>query len=95
MRRWNLWGYVDARDCALACRLGLEANTTGSENFIIAAADTCMTQDNASLLATEFPGTALAEGTSTNETLLSIAKARRVLSYQPLHSWRDPASSTQ
>ena len=27
-----------------------------------------------------------------NETLLSIEKARRVLGYEPQHSWRDPAS---
>jgi nucleoside-diphosphate-sugar epimerase len=24
-RKWNLWGYVDARDVAQSCRLGLEA----------------------------------------------------------------------
>ncbi|MDX1522234.1 MAG: NAD(P)-dependent oxidoreductase, partial [Anaerolineae bacterium] len=25
-RKWNLWGYVDARDVAQSCRLGLEAD---------------------------------------------------------------------
>ena len=25
LRKWNLWSYVDGRDVALACRLGLEA----------------------------------------------------------------------
>jgi len=89
LRKWNLWGYVDARDCAQACRLALEARTVGSENLIIAAADTCMRLGNASLLATEFPGTTLEPGTGPNETLLSITKARRLLGYQPGHSWRD------
>src|SRR4249919_3575504 len=31
VRRWNLWGYVDARDVAQAVRLGLEADIVGSE----------------------------------------------------------------
>lgn len=87
-RRWNLWGYVDARDCAAACRLALHADTAGSENLIIAAADTCMALDNTRLLAAEFPGTQLAPGTGPHETLLSIAKARRLIGYQPVHSWR-------
>ncbi len=42
LRKWNLWGYVDVRDVAAACRLGLEAAVTGSQNVIIAAADTVM-----------------------------------------------------
>src|SRR5215831_7877928 len=41
-RKWNLWGYVDSRDVALSCRLGLEANIQGAEAFIIAAGDTVM-----------------------------------------------------
>ena len=40
LRKWNVWGYVDVRDVAAACRLGLEAEVTGSQNVIIAAADT-------------------------------------------------------
>ena len=51
LRKWNLWGYVDARDVAAACRRGLEASLTGHEIAIIAAADTCMTRDSADLLS--------------------------------------------
>ncbi|HEX4288963.1 MAG TPA: NAD(P)-dependent oxidoreductase, partial [Trebonia sp.] len=40
LRKWNLWGYVDVRDVAAACRLAVEADVTGSQNVIIAAADT-------------------------------------------------------
>jgi hypothetical protein len=35
LRKWN-WGYVDARDVAQCCRLGLEANIQGDESFIVA-----------------------------------------------------------
>ena len=89
LRRWNLWGYVDARDVAQACRLAVEAPLTGAHNFIVAAADTLMTATNAELLATEFPGLALTRPVGDHETLLSIDRARAVLGYAPQHSWRD------
>lgn len=88
IRRWNLWGYIDARDAAQSVRLGLEAALQGSENMIIAAADTCMSMPNSELLAACFPGCALRPGTGPNETLLSIAKARRMLGFNPAFGWR-------
>ncbi len=56
LRKWNLWGYVDARDVAAACELGLSASLEGHQIAIIAAADTCMTRDSASLMAEVYPG---------------------------------------
>jgi nucleoside-diphosphate-sugar epimerase len=88
-RKWNLWGYVDARDVAQGCRRGLEADITGAEVFIIAAADTVMNRPNRDLMAEAFPSVPLREGTGDFETLLSIHKARRLLGYAPGHSWRD------
>ncbi|HVU10397.1 MAG TPA: NAD(P)-dependent oxidoreductase [Phototrophicaceae bacterium] len=88
VRKWNLWGYVDARDVAQACRLGLEADIKGSESFIIAAADTCMNRPNRELMAEIFPGVPLREGVGDHETLLSIDKARRMLGYKPEYTWR-------
>lgn len=94
LRKWNLWGYVDARDVAQSCRLGLEAAIDGAETFIIAAADTVMNQPNRELMAAVFPTVPLREGTGDYETLLSIEKARRRLGYQPYYSWRDHTSAT-
>lgn len=88
IRKWNLWSYVDARDVAQACRLGLTAAFTGADHFIIAAADTVMTRPNQELMAEVFPTVPLAGGTGPHATLLSIDKARRVLGYAPQHSWR-------
>lgn len=88
IRKWNLWGYVDARDVAQSCRLGLEADITGAEVFIIAAADTCMTTPNADLMAQVFPDVELKD-IGEFKTLLSIDKARKMLGYDPQHSWRD------
>src|SRR6266566_5224096 len=30
LRKWNLWGYIDERDAAAACRLALDARVEGS-----------------------------------------------------------------
>jgi nucleoside-diphosphate-sugar epimerase len=91
-RKWNLWGYVDERDVALSCRLALEADDTavaGSPSFIIAAADTVMTTPSADLMAAVFPGVPLTTPFAEFGTLLSIDRARKVLGYEPRHSWRD------
>jgi UDP-glucose 4-epimerase len=88
-RKWNLWGYIDARDGAQAILRALEWETTGFDRFIIAAADTVMTRPNDELVAEVFPGVPLKGELGVNDTLLSIDKARRVLGYAPEHSWRD------
>lgn len=88
LRRWNLWGYIDARDGAQAVRLALDHNSVGADVFIIANADTVMSRPNDSLLAEAFPDVPLTRAVGQHETLLSIDKARRILGYEPLHSWR-------
>ena len=87
-RRWNLWGYIDARDAAQAIRLALQAPLTGAEVFVIANADTVMLRSNGELLDELFPGVPRRRPISDHETLLSIEKAIRVLGYQPEHTWR-------
>ncbi|MEN0023012.1 MAG: NAD(P)-dependent oxidoreductase [Microbacterium sp.] len=89
LRKWNLWGYIDARDGAQAVRRALEVAPPGFEQYIIAAADTVMSRPNAELLAEVFPDVPVAREVGENETLLSIDKARRMLGYDPQHSWRD------
>ncbi|MGA9597058.1 MAG: NAD(P)-dependent oxidoreductase [Acidimicrobiia bacterium] len=89
IRAWNLWGYVDARDVAQAARLALTEDVTGSEAFLVAAADTCMTTESSELLARVYPDVPIAGDISGYTTLLAIGKARSVLGYEPQHSWRD------
>lgn len=88
LRKWNLWSWVDARDVAQACRLSLEADVPGCDAFTIAAADTIMEAPNAVLMAAHIPSVPLQGNTGPHETLLSIARARRVLGYAPRHTWR-------
>jgi nucleoside-diphosphate-sugar epimerase len=89
IRRWNLWGYVDARDTAASCRLALEADLAGAESFMIAAADTCMRRPSAELMAEVYPGVEIRRELGEHETLIAIDKARRLLGYDPRWSWRD------
>ncbi|HEV7195007.1 MAG TPA: NAD(P)-dependent oxidoreductase [Pedococcus sp.] len=89
LRKWNLWGYIDARDGAQAVRKALEARLPGAEVFIIANADTVMSRSSAELVADVFPGVEVRHELGQHETLLSIDKARRLLGYEPEHSWRD------
>jgi nucleoside-diphosphate-sugar epimerase len=88
LRRWNLWGYVDARDVAQTCRLALEADV-GADHFIVAAADTVMNLPSRELMAEVFPSVPYEATAGDFDTLLSIEKARSLLGYEPQHSWRD------
>ena len=91
-RHWNLWGYIDARDGAQAVRRALAYDTPGTEVFVIANADTVMSRSSASLAAEVFPGVPVTKELGEHETLLSIDKARRILGYEPEHSWRKTSS---
>jgi len=93
LRRWTLWGYVDARDVAQACRLALDAGLAGAEVFVVAAAETVMNRPSRELMAELYPGVPLRRELGEFETLHSIEKARRLLRYEPRYSWRDALGS--
>ncbi|GHS87373.1 UDP-glucose 4-epimerase [Actinomycetota bacterium] len=92
-RKWNLWGYIDARDGTQAVAKALDAAIPGFQSYIIAAADTVMSRTNTELVAEVFPGVPVKGELGVHNTLLSIDKARRLLGYAPEHSWRDEAGS--
>jgi nucleoside-diphosphate-sugar epimerase len=89
LRKWNLWGYVDARDVAGSVRAALETEISGAEVFIVAAADTVMNRPSADLVDEVYPETPVRRAIDGYETLLAIDKARDLLGYRPGHSWRD------
>ena len=89
LRKWNLWAYIDGRDGAQAVELALTNPPSGFERFIIASADTVMSRPNAELVAEVFPGVEVRGDLGEHDTMLSIDKARRLLGYEPRHSWRD------
>ena len=89
LRKWNLWGYIDARDGAQAIERALDVAPPGFDRFIIAAADTVMSRSNAELVGEVFPEVPISAEFGEHDTLLSIHKARRLLGFSPQHSWRD------
>ncbi|HEX6867849.1 MAG TPA: NAD(P)-dependent oxidoreductase [Candidatus Limnocylindrales bacterium] len=89
VRRWNLWGYVDARDVAQAARLALDAPVERAEICIVAAADTVMERPSADLMAEVYPTVLLRRPLEGRETLLAIDHARRLLGYEPAYRWQE------
>jgi len=88
-RKWNLWGYVDESHVAESVRLALDADIDGTDNFIIAAADTVMKRPSRELMAEAFPEVPIRAEVEGHDTLLDISKARKVLGYSPTFSWRE------
>lgn len=100
-RKVNLWGYVDERDVAVACRMVLSApaeTVADNPSFIIAAEDTVMNRPSAELLHEVFPDVPLSREIAEYGTLLDIDididTARQVLGFQPRHTWRNHMSTT-
>jgi nucleoside-diphosphate-sugar epimerase len=75
-------------------RKALEHDAPGFDRFIVANADTVMSRSSAELAAEVFPGVEVTKELGEHETLLSIDKARRILGYEPEHTWRDHAPAT-
>jgi nucleoside-diphosphate-sugar epimerase len=88
-RKWNLWSYVDESHVAESVRRALEADVSGADSFIIAARDTVMRTPSRQLMNEVFPEVPLAHDLAEYGTLLSIAKAQRVLGYEASFTWRD------
>ena len=85
----NLWGYIDTRDVAQACRLALEAVISGHEAFYISAEDTFMKTDSAALTRQYYPQASLRSRLSGNQSLFDSSKAQARLGYAAQFSWED------
>lgn len=88
-RKWNLWGYIDARDGAEAIRLAVEAGRPGYDVFNIFAADTVLDRPNDELMAEFFPGVDARAHLGVHASLTSTAKAKSILGWEAKYSWRD------
>lgn len=85
----NLWGYIDTRDVAQACRLALEAEISGHEAFYLSAGNTFMKTDSAALAQAHYPNAELRTGLSGNQSLFDTSKAKVRLGYEAQFSWED------
>jgi nucleoside-diphosphate-sugar epimerase len=86
---WRLlWSYVDVRDAAAACRLGIEADGLGFEVFNITGSDTLSRTPTEELIRAHCPDTEIRKPIPGNASAFSIEKARRLLGYEPQFGWR-------
>jgi len=69
------------------CGLVMSAGAQSMRDVEVIAKDRGLT--NADLIAEVFPGVEVRGEPGAHETLLSIDKARRVLGFDPKHSWHD------
>lgn len=93
LQTWNLWSYVDVRDCAQAVRLALGYSAKGFDTFLIAASDSIMNEPNEQLLEKYFPNVPHKRVLEPHESLVSCERAKRLLGYQAHFSWRDEGST--
>jgi nucleoside-diphosphate-sugar epimerase len=85
-----MWVYCDVRDLATGFRLALEDETLENEAFFITADDALAREPLAGLLPRFFPGTEeMAAGLTGAAPAVVSTKAKRLLGYQPHHSWQE------
>jgi len=90
----TLWGYVDLRDAARACRLAIEGardRPFGFEAMNIAAADTLLETPTEEAIRKITPEVEIRATMPGNAGAFDTSKAKRLLGWEPMHSWRDDA----
>jgi nucleoside-diphosphate-sugar epimerase len=81
-----LWSYIDSRDLAVACRLGIERDGLGCEPLIIAADDTSSNLPSRELIQRFLPGVTRFKGElSGRAALISNRRAKELLGWQQAH----------
>jgi nucleoside-diphosphate-sugar epimerase len=85
-RERTLWAYVDVRDFAAACRLGLEKDGLGCEEIIISSEVTASRLPSTELQRRFLPGvTDLRAPITGHQAFFSTEKARRLLGWRQQH----------
>ena len=78
-----LWSYIDSRDLAIACRLGIERDGLGCEPVIIAADDTSSNLPTQELIRRFLPGvTEFKEPITGRRALISNQRIKQLLGWE-------------
>ena len=84
-----MWAYADARDVAEAHVLALDAEIEEYEAFMIAQPTTRFVEPTIDLVKANFGDRVeIREGLEGNGSVISTAKAQRLLGWKPVHDWR-------
>lgn len=87
-RRRITWSYIDVRDLAQACRLGIEKDGLGFQIFNVAADDVSSDIPTQELLNRFYPNVPVKKELGEFETLLGNDKIKKVLGFKQEHNWR-------
>ncbi|MBD3181937.1 NAD-dependent epimerase/dehydratase family protein [Candidatus Poribacteria bacterium] len=88
----RMWGYVDAKDVARACRLAAECDGIKHEALFISSNDTFTQEKSLELIRKYYPDvTDISDDFLNNSyrTIFDISKARKLIGYNPEYSWRN------
>ena len=89
LRRRNLFAYIDTRDLGQLTLKCLETDGLGFEIFNVANADMSVAATTSEIIERFYAGVEVRREMGRDETFYSIEKARRMLGYEPQHSWRE------
>ncbi|MCO7220998.1 NAD(P)-dependent oxidoreductase [Klenkia sp. PcliD-1-E] len=89
LRRRNLFAYIDTRDLGQMVQRCLTTDGLGYEVFNVANADMSVSVTTDEVREQFYAGVEQRRPMGPDETFYSIDKARRLLGYEPQHSWRD------
>ncbi len=92
LRRRNIFAYIDTRDLGQMVQRCLEVDGLGYEVFNVASADHSVAATTDELIARFYDDVEQRRAMGPHETFYAIDKARRLLGYEPEHSWRDVLS---
>lgn len=89
LRKRITWSYIDGRDLATACRLGIEKDGLGFQVMNVAADDVSSDLPTAELLKRFYPNVPIKKPLGEFETILSNDKLKRLLGWKPAYNWRE------
>ncbi|WP_447528422.1 NAD-dependent epimerase/dehydratase family protein [Vreelandella sp. TE19] len=89
LRRRNIFAYIDARDLGQMVDCCLKVDGLGYEVFNVANSDLSVGLTNAQVVERYYAGVAIEREMGEFETFYSIEKARRLVGFEPRHTWRE------
>ena len=89
LRRRNIFAYIDARDLGQMVECCLQTDGLGYQVFNVSNDDMSVNLTLDEVIARYYDGVPVKSEMSPDETFYSNAKAKRLVGFQPAHSWRD------
>ncbi|PKG54967.1 MULTISPECIES: NAD-dependent epimerase/dehydratase family protein [Halomonadaceae] len=89
LRRRNIFAYIDARDLGQMVDCCLKTDGLGYQVFNVANNELSVGLTNAQVIERFYSGVPIKREMGEFETFYCIEKARRLVGFEPRHSWRE------